>query len=578
MPGFFISSHKINIDIWEKIQEQCIFSNIIFDRFYIQRKTLNRFMQDKIFESDNGATFVITEGIILNKNELVNFDTAKSVTLLSYILNHLSDNYFDKFRGSFSGAHYNSVTKTWVIYTNQLGDKPVFYYHDKSIFICSSSLIAIARALHYLGIKLHMNVDAAYNLLTYGSMCSEGGTLTPIKEVKRLAAGTYLKYTTCSKELSVHVYYKFTNNPYRLSDLSNREIINELDEKFRVAIMREYDKDIEYGYKHLASLSGGLDSRMNNWVAYDMGYRDILNITFSQSNYLDQKIAEKISKHLGNELIFYALDNTKYLQDVDEIIERNYGLSIYSGTAHSYNLLKNINIEKYGVIHTGQLGDVVISSFCNKKNAYINEYIPTRIYSDILINKIKNIDIGNYDNQELFMIYTRGVGALTSQIAISNITESTSPFIDVDFMQFCLQIPIELREHHKIYKDWINYLYPKAAQYKWESTDAKINAPEIEILLKKVYHKGIYKLLNKFGFKCNLLEKNITMNPMNYWYNYNASLRSYMNSYFNENIELIKDITLKQDTKYLYSYGMAREKLQVLSVLGVFKYYEPFII
>lgn len=496
---------------------------------------------------------------------------------MEYIKNHINDDYFNIFRGSFSGAHYDSTTETWLVYTSQLGDKPVFYYHEENLFICSSSLIAAVKALHYLGIKLHMNEAAAYDLLTYGSMCSDNGTLTPIREVKRLAPGTYLKFFSCSNELSIHEYYKFTNNPYHLSDLSEAEIINELDKKFRVAIMREYDKDIEYGYNHLASLSGGLDSRMNNWVARDMGYDNITNLIFSQSHYLDQEIAQEIAEYLGNELIFYALDNAKYLQNVDEIIEKNYGLSIYSGTAHSYNSFKTINMKRYGVIHTGQLGDVIVGSFCNRNNAYAKGLIPIRIYSNILLDKVKKIEARNYDNQELYMIYTRGIGALTSQIAIANFTECASPFIDVDFMQFCLQIPIEYRENHGLYKKWIIKNYPDAAKYKWEGIDAKISASKLSVITKKIYRKGIYKLLEKLQINNAFLERKITMNPMNYWYYYNDSLHEYMDSYIEKNISKILDDQLRQDIEFLYKVGTTREKTQVLTVLGIYKYYSAFL-
>lgn len=44
------------------------------------------------------------------------------------------------------------------------------------------------------------------------------------------------------------------------------DLIDMLDEKFRAVVKLEFDKDIEYGYKYLVDLSGGLDSRMTSWV------------------------------------------------------------------------------------------------------------------------------------------------------------------------------------------------------------------------------------------------------------------------------------------------------------------------
>ena len=52
--------------------------------------------------------------------------------------------------------------------------------------------------------------------------------------------------------------------------------------------------------------------------------------------------------------------------------------------------------------------------------------------------------------------------------------EYYSPFYDVDFFQYCLQIPLELRYHHAIYIKWILTKCPKAADYKWEKIKRKI--------------------------------------------------------------------------------------------------------
>ncbi|PEN17505.1 asparagine synthase, partial [Bacillus wiedmannii] len=93
--------------------------------------------------------------------------------------------------------------------------------------------------------------------------------------------------------VEVHRYFNLNNTPRE--DKSEEAIIEEMDSLFREAIRLQFEKDREYGYKHIASLSGGLDSRMVNFVAHDLGYKDILNYTFSQSNYLDEKIAKDIA-------------------------------------------------------------------------------------------------------------------------------------------------------------------------------------------------------------------------------------------------------------------------------------------
>ena len=64
--------------------------------------------------------------------------------------------------------------------------------------------------------------------------------------------------------------------------------------------------------------------------------------------------------------------------------------------------------------------------------------------------------------------------------------ESYSPFSDLDFLEYCLKIPLELRCHHAIYKKWILTKYPKAADYKWEKIKKKVSDKKIKVFLKRI--------------------------------------------------------------------------------------------
>lgn len=112
----------------------------------------------------------------------------------------------------------------------------------------------------------------------------------------------------------------------------NEKIEN--DKIFRRTIELEFEKDKEYGYKHIATVSGGLDSRMTTWVVHDMGYTDQVNYTFSQSGYLDETIAKEIARDLKHEWIFKFLDNGNFLTNIEDMIKVNFGNFLYTGSAH----------------------------------------------------------------------------------------------------------------------------------------------------------------------------------------------------------------------------------------------------
>ena len=135
------------------------------------------------------------------------------------------------------------------------------------------------------------------------------------------------------------------------------EAIELIDQGFRKAVKRCFDKDTEYGYKyHLVDLSGGLDSRMTTWVAHDMGYRNIVNICYSQSTSLDCQYAKDVAHFLGNQFYVKYLDEASFVREVEEVTKKNFGMGYYAGITGGNQFLKFLNFRVLGLEHTGQLG------------------------------------------------------------------------------------------------------------------------------------------------------------------------------------------------------------------------------
>ena len=62
------------------------------------------------------------------------------------------------------------------------------------------------------------------------------------------------------------------------------------------------------------------------------------------------------------------------------------------------------------------------------------------------------------------------------------------------------------------------------------------------------------------------------MNPFQSWYDNNHELQEIMKKYYLENKHEIKEWKeLYKDTKWLFVHGNAKEKIQVLSLLGSVK-------
>lgn len=576
MPGFLVSNIDDEFQMTESNSDDNVIEGFIDGIYHVNRNTLNKFINDKVFYHDEDS-IIITEGVILNKKFLMQkYDSAAFSDTIKKMYAENGKTFFNEFRGVFSGAFYDKKKCTWLFYCNQVGEATVFFYRVKEKFIVASSVNYIIDYLIKNHISYTLDEVAVYDMLTYGFMGSDNGTHTFIKEVKRLEAGCFIEV---GDEWEIKQYHRFTNENVFPDTMSEQEMIDLIDQKFKNAVKLEYDKDLEYGYEHLASLSGGLDSRMNTWVAVRSGYKNLLNICFCQSGYLDQSISQAISKYLGTRYLYKSLDDAAFIYDVDEIIKKNYGLANYFGSAHEKSMFDCIDFRRFGLVHSGQVGDAILGTL-NSVGHQIAIQENTGKYSVRLAHN-SSIDKEKYPNNEMYALYSRGFrGALAGQIAMTGYTEMVSPFLDVDFLELCLKIPIAKRFHHKIYKKWILDKYPDAAKFKWEKTGTYITASSAREFICKCKKYGVSGLLDIIisrRKKVSFSHKKPSakgMNPTEFWYQTMPEVKEYMDTYISNGLKnKYIDDAMRKDMEELARTGTALEKMQIMSALSAINLY-----
>jgi len=544
-------------------EQKMICHTVETDTYSVQQLTNSKFLNDKIFEQ-NDAYFIGIEGVLLNSSELKVSDKTSVFDLLVSLYEKHGNDFVKQLRGDFSGFIYNKKADSWLIFTNQTGSKRIFVFENSDYLFFASDLNRMAALMSELKIPRKLNTEAAYSLLTSGFMLNE---ISFIEGVNRLLPGCYIEHKNGESSISNYFHLK---NIERTTD-SKAQIIEEVDSLFRQAIKREFEKDKEYNYKHIATLSGGLDSRMTVLMAHKMGYTDQLNFTFSQANYLDEQIAKQIAIDHRHEFLFQSLDHGNYLRNVDEIVSYNDGMILFPGGAHVLKSCKNMNFDDYGLIHTGLIGDAVLGSFLSKPYA-IKPSLAASVYSSKLIHKTEKYIAGvqqDFESEELYKFYGRAfMGAMNGNYYLDIYSQSVSPFLDVDFLSYCYSIPDNLKFKQKIYIDWIAQKNKEFANYPWEKTGV---SPLISLNNKKYLAPGYYKRMSlKFFDKLSGKLKS-GMNPFDYWLDENKALAQSFVDYFNQNIDIISDNELRTDCKWLFDNGNWGERFQVLTLLSAVK-------
>lgn len=520
----------------------------------------NRFRNDKVYRNDEYG-IAIFDGVLLNKSELLQkYKVEELDSLLKKAYQNIS--ILAEFTGPFTGFLYNKMEHKGLTFGNQTGDASVFYRVQGDELFISNNF----NALSTVGPN-SLDEKAAHYLLTYGFIVDDS---TIIKEVKRLRAGQYLSLS--EKSLSIKRYHKiqFLDK----LDITMDEACEELDKRFRKAVKRCFDKDLEYGFNtHLADLSAGLDSRMTNWVASDMGYKNIINLSYSQSRSNEQKYTEDLAKVLGNTLYFRPLDDCSFLYKPDEIISQEFAMAYYCGITGGYEFLSLIDFDKFGLEHTGQIGDAVVGKFTRSQTDERQINLDTKRNSTLLPLRFVP-DTSAYTCEDEFTYYTRmAQGALATHYIRANYTYTVSPFMDIDMINFCFRLPDSLRLNHRLYWYWIDHKYPKAGKIpsSRKRPQNKINS-FIYRGTNKAWRESM-TFLHYFHITRSSVSSN-NMNPHTFWYETKAELRDFINNYYNNHINLTKNYPCLYEEILKMSHSrIALDKLMGVSLLAAIKQY-----
>ena len=570
MPGFFVSSDRCETDLYNLFPERCVSEALPLPEGTARRNTLCSFMGDKAFAADaEGA--VVSEGVILNKTELFRQYGCDTVSdLLRRMYAAQGEGFVRELRGSFSCALYIRAEELWLVYTNPVGDETVYYALSGGDFYAGSQVNYVLDACREKGVSLSLDTRAAYEMLTFGYMESDR---TYAREVRRLRGGTYLRVSRGTPE--VREYHRFEKHPERFAGKTEAEILKALDEAFRRAVEREYAKDEEYGRHHFAEISGGMDARMSMWTAHTVKPRHIQLMTYGMSDYLDERYSKRIAEHWQDELFVKPLNDSSFFYDIDTNTFMLAGLSGYASITGGRRALEALDFSRFGLDHTGQIGDAIIGSFCRSEEE-MRRSQPRKRSSERLAARLE--ETGEYhdsfSDHELYLLYTRAFqGACNTHQLRRNFAEPTSPFMDTDLLQLCLDIPMEMRTKRKLYNRWVIAYYPAAAEIPWEGTGGKITDNRVQKLWHRLKKRGPDKLLELFG---HAEKARFSMNPLDYLSRRGSAQRKYMDEYEKSAynalpIELPEQ--LESDLRELYAVGSAEERSLVLTVLSAIRLY-----
>ncbi|HSZ73099.1 MAG TPA: asparagine synthase (glutamine-hydrolyzing) [Cytophagaceae bacterium] len=253
--------------------------------------------------SDCGNYVIIFNGEIYNHKEIRNkiahkysFKSHSDTETLLYGFIEYGEKLFGKLNGIFSFAVLDKKKEELLIVRDQLGVKPLYYYHKDQIFLFGSELKSL---LEYREFDRSIDHNA---LVNYINFLWSPGEKTPFLYVKKLLPGHYIKLSTkTSTRFFVVQYYDipFTGT---YNQVPEEQQVFELQQYLEKAVERQLQSDVPVGF----FLSGGLDSSAvlamakklypkERFPCYTIDSGDQAYEGFSS----DLHYAKKVAKHLN---------------------------------------------------------------------------------------------------------------------------------------------------------------------------------------------------------------------------------------------------------------------------------------
>lgn len=473
MLGFYITYHPSLSASPILADDTLRCEHITFGGWSIERHTLPKFLNHKFF-LDEPSFFFSTDGALLNRDELLRQYHCSDITeLISILYDQYGETFFRCFRGSFSGVFYDKKKQLMLIFADQTASRLLFWQQTSKSIHISSDLCLLANQSD----DIKLDELGLYELLTYGYMPSHH---TVINGIRRIPAGHYLRISDGTCRLLQ--YHRFTN---RSVHHSAEEEVTGVDKLFRQAVQRALKVNASYNYSNIFPLSAGLDSRMATWIAHSLTQTPIENFTYGFHDMEDVTEARSIASFLGHKWHFIDQKGAYFYAAIDDMV-RHSGMQIsYAGMAEATDVFRTIPPEETGIILTGIGGDDILTSPLNRshKQYSYGECALTTIRYPEQQSLIPKDFSTQYDTRNIFYLYARTFEchAMGSPLAFQQFTESYSPFMDVDFLEFVMSVPESRRKTYRLYDRWILSCYPEAAEWKHNGKTIGRRAPELFI-------------------------------------------------------------------------------------------------
>jgi asparagine synthase (glutamine-hydrolysing) len=407
------------------------------------------------------------------------------------------EDFVKRLNGQFIIAIADMKKCRLLILSDRMGSKPFYYFKGGGKFLFASEIKSI---LQDESIKREVDDDAVANFFAFDKVLGEK---TLMKNIHILPPASILEIVAGDFKLRKYWALKFEEDHENSLDY----YIENLIDSIRNAIGRRFLKN------SLFTLSGGLDTRLLVSVAQKIN-RPLHTFTIGDDTHDEVKIAKKIAGKINASHSVITIKEDKLPKLIERWVYITDGICNFKHFGFSFGI-DEMKVEDtiIGGAGLGELlGDYLLDESCldlkndkglvnycyNKLNTLFSESDMPLLFSKQYYKKIKGKTI-KYVEREI--VKSRKYAKLPANIIFNFLFRThlrhvlfygqfanfkldiVLPSTDIDFINFALKIPPEIRIDRNLEFETLNIKFPRISGVIYNQTGVPVS-----------FHQNFYKM------------------------------------------------------------------------------------
>ncbi len=436
------------------------------------------------------------------------------------------DKCASELNGIFHFAIYDKRENQIKLFSDKFGLQPLYYSILADGIIFAAEIKAILKEKN---VRKNLDYKSFADFLHYGLIL---GQKTLFQNIKLLAPGSILTFDVANKKSTMTKYWQlealFVENGRYNPKVTKEEVVSYLVKSIKA---RSTHKEI-LGL----SLSGGLDSRAI-LAGLEKDSEGLYSYTLGLAGCADQKLAKMMARVGKTNHEFIELDKN-YLEDFHGMANKMTYLS--DGMYHPHESTEMLALEyfksaRFKILLRGHGGEIakaalaypvmvnpqvyactngkeILEYIFNITNMVIRDNVPDKLFTSSFYEQTKNaarqsldescgevsevlapadVCIYYYIHEHIRRQVVASLEIFRTQI------EVRMPYVDEEYMEALLQLPVNQRNRGEIHFNLIKRCMPELIKIPDSNTGAPLDVGPMRLLLLDKYNS----LMKKFGVK-----------------------------------------------------------------------------